>query len=623
MERNMRFITSLFFCLMWFSATAQVTVTSISPASQTTSVGLDTQLEITFSAVIDLEMVLSNMNESVLIFPEDSVEITNIVHSESNNQSTLVIDVALKANTDYTVVVLDVRDTAGAFLDKIYTSRFTTASAFNGFTLSGYAVEKNIFPTQKVASQQQVQAFSQPTVTWFKTNRSGVPSREQVAVEDLDFTYNLLLLTTIPPDLFSDEDSTAEEEVGPRKQLTEEEEDEGGPPAGIYTVGQFETNASFSIEHIKNGDYYLSAYLFHHVYDEYDEVYYFEPYAIGLYEPEGDFIPGLISVSDQDISDLEVSILSLDMSFDPMTFNDIYSVIQTLLSEQFGEYTIFAAFAEDAAYDDVDLGTQKVTSNPTIQEVTMPLGSSFNWVFAFSVPDSESVYLGAYTPLGFLYFEAEVDSVTASRFNEIDGLPASIAMNSDEALAIAMNNGGTTFFSGIPEMAEIRVKYMLGTDKIIFVDGSVTEEILPFEVTGPTWGVSFDYYYYNPIDESYEDKSWFVVIDVTSQNVLYSGDIRSVSNEVQPKMESFRLSQNYPNPFNPSTTIAFSLPTASPVKLSVFNVLGQEVAVLANSQFSQGEHTVTFDASSLSSGLYFYRIEAGSFMATKSMTLIK
>ncbi|UCH66823.1 MAG: T9SS type A sorting domain-containing protein, partial [Ignavibacterium sp.] len=85
----------------------------------------------------------------------------------------------------------------------------------------------------------------------------------------------------------------------------------------------------------------------------------------------------------------------------------------------------------------------------------------------------------------------------------------------------------------------------------------------------------------------------------------------------------YALSQNYPNPFNPSTTINFTLPEASNVTLKIFNTLGEEVSVLVNRVMEAGTHNVNFDASQLQSGIYFYRLEAGTFNQVRKMTLLK
>ena len=86
---------------------------------------------------------------------------------------------------------------------------------------------------------------------------------------------------------------------------------------------------------------------------------------------------------------------------------------------------------------------------------------------------------------------------------------------------------------------------------------------------------------------------------------------------------TFQLFQNYPNPFNPTTTIEFSLPERSFVKLTIYNTLGQEVEVLVNEEKQAGTHRIQFNASNLPSGIYFYRLETSKFVETKKMILIK
>ena len=85
----------------------------------------------------------------------------------------------------------------------------------------------------------------------------------------------------------------------------------------------------------------------------------------------------------------------------------------------------------------------------------------------------------------------------------------------------------------------------------------------------------------------------------------------------------FALEQNYPNPFNPSTTIEFSLARSGYVSLQVFNILGEEVAMLVNEELNVGTYTTQWDASGVTSGVYFYQLRAGTFVDTKKLLLLK
>jgi len=91
----------------------------------------------------------------------------------------------------------------------------------------------------------------------------------------------------------------------------------------------------------------------------------------------------------------------------------------------------------------------------------------------------------------------------------------------------------------------------------------------------------------------------------------------------EPLPEVFALAQNYPNPFNPQTEIRFALPEARQVSLVVYDVTGREVARLVEGIVEAGYHKVSFDGTHLPSGIYLYRLQAGDFVETKRMALIK
>lgn len=93
--------------------------------------------------------------------------------------------------------------------------------------------------------------------------------------------------------------------------------------------------------------------------------------------------------------------------------------------------------------------------------------------------------------------------------------------------------------------------------------------------------------------------------------------------EDENRISSFKLEQNYPNPFNPVTNINFELPSAGLVKLSVFNLLGEEVKTLANGLMDAGMHSLKFDATELNSGIYFYKLESGGHAKIRKMVILK
>jgi hypothetical protein len=133
-------------------------------------------------------------------------------------------------------------------------------------------------------------------------------------------------------------------------------------------------------------------------------------------------------------------------------------------------------------------------------------------------------------------------------------------------------------------------------------------------------GTTTDVSSYNFLDQNASGKLYYR-LKQTDQDGSF--DFSNTIEVDATKLIKFELAQNYPNPFNPGTTISYSIPQNSFVTIKVFDVLGNEVAVLLNDEVESGIHHVNFNATNLSSGVYYYSINAGSFTSTKKLILMK
>jgi hypothetical protein len=111
--------------------------------------------------------------------------------------------------------------------------------------------------------------------------------------------------------------------------------------------------------------------------------------------------------------------------------------------------------------------------------------------------------------------------------------------------------------------------------------------------------------------------------DIYAQHIRNDGSVTQVNQEVANVPAQFALLQNYPNPFNPTTTISYDLPAGGHVKLTIFDMLGRDIATLVDGRMEAGAHQVSFDASRLASGVYFYQLQTGTFVASKKLVLLK
>jgi hypothetical protein len=126
---------------------------------------------------------------------------------------------------------------------------------------------------------------------------------------------------------------------------------------------------------------------------------------------------------------------------------------------------------------------------------------------------------------------------------------------------------------------------------------------------------------WNQVCYAYRIKGYSVSAETDYSNEASLSLTAVKTDEALPKEYSIR--QNYPNPFNPSTTFSFALPSRSFVSLKIFDLLGRDVATIVSESLNAGRYTRQWNAGTMPGGVYFYRLQAGTFTATRTLILLK
>jgi len=230
-----------------------------------------------------------------------------------------------------------------------------------------------------------------------------------------------------------------------------------------------------------------------------------------------------------------------------------------------------------------DSSISVTTHYPPFLQFDFPIEANKNW----SKKDSSETMLntsgGSFTTVVTTEYNISVDAWGTMK------LPSG---NSYDALRLREQSTSTTFLSGIPIFSSTTVDYL-------FISKTVESLSISTESDNPP-------------------SSGIVsgTISWSENNVTSVEKLDAIPNQ-------FILQQNYPNPFNPTTTLKYSIPKQSHVNLKVYNLLGKEVATLVNNLQSAGVYKYSFDASNLSSGIYFVSLQAGDFLQVRKMTLLK
>lgn len=261
----------------------------------------------------------------------------------------------------------------------------------------------------------------------------------------------------------------------------------------------------------------------------------------------------------------------------------------------------------------------ETTTNATYWQVTSSAANVLGLVTLIQnppAPDSLLV-LKFNTPSKFIPLPATYGTTSASS----DTLPydfQGFAVSLITQRTLKANGFGTLKFpnGAHPDAQALRVDAT--TTTLIVYQGIVFQRTYEHDINFFT--KDFSQVYFTDIDSAYTGGTTNV-LHVKYQ--IRTGTTTAIGESPVFAPTTYALDQNYPNPFNPATTIQYDLPRKSGVSLTVYNALGQQVASLVNSEEEAGSHAVRLDGNSLASGVYFYRLVAGDFVATRKLVLMK
>ncbi len=235
-------------------------------------------------------------------------------------------------------------------------------------------------------------------------------------------------------------------------------------------------------------------------------------------------------------------------------------------------------------------------------------GSSESRWYSWVKGDTSGIIVGAYGDTGIVDSAVIFDPPLLWLPNEIMDVGHAWDVNAPEL-------GGHFFFA----IGSI-------TDTIEVPVGTFNDCIRIYGLLVNTSGdsIQFSLFHYAPgigevSNSTYKVLEWYATLELTEYSVVTSVD----EDRITEIPANFQLQQNYPNPFNPTTTINYAVPLSSEVLLIIYNLHGEEVARLIDREKHAGNHTAMWNASKFASGIYFYRLQAGDFVKTRKMILLK
>ncbi len=494
------------------------------------------------------------------MFPMPADKIEITGFRYADANKSIEFDVTHENNSDYYWMIHDVIFEDGASLSSNHVIWYTTSHSISDYTIYGQVDIINL------------QFKNAPTIPKSPFQRTGFQPRSgfeiaQQSMFNLEKTM-ILVSNTMIEDI---------EEVGPEV---------------FVAAAHSDIDGNFTIPNLRVGTYYVYGLLI-------DEV----SFAAGAYDEDGDM--------EADPIVIQSGFSSFDASFSMVGFSGYQP-------GKFDADEYFTDVLDDITDMFPDAKLMQVRSSEIAEERNgsgklYNTGETYLWMYTFYSPSADTAVLVINSPFYSLTIptEKELHGKPMSELNPV-GLQT---LNSKNAAHYAYAYQGSNFIDGLPDDANITIHYELSraTNKYPNVFASSNT---------PYWEVYYQATYMNQYGEGYY-KEFTLLIHAESGVLLYSSTNTSIGDHNDQLPTQVQLSQNYPNPFNPTTSISFSIPESGVVKLSVFDLLGRQVAVLADGNFPAGAHQVSWNATQMASGMYMYRLEMGTQIQVRKMTLAK
>ena len=285
---------------------------------------------------------------------------------------------------------------------------------------------------------------------------------------------------------------------------------------------------------------------------------------------------------------------------------------------------LYAGTLGGGVYLSVNNGTNWTAVNSGLTDLHVT-GLALGGTYLYAATSSSGVFQ---SPANVIQWTPCNSGLTNSEIKAIAAADTNVFAATDSSVYLSTNNGTnwSTADTGLPSSSSVlcfAIDSIGGASNNIFA-GTNGKGVFLSTDGGTHWqDINTGMSNTTVLSLTINGTTLFAGTDRGVWTLTVAGLVTAVKRSAREIPNRFSLSQNYPNPFNPSTKIVYQIPVKALVTLKVYDILGREVTTLVDAQQNAGQYHVTFDGSRLASGVYFYRIQAGSFIQTKKLMLLK